>query len=164
MDIRCVAAEDAEELSKVMNDVEKSNFMKYDPNERIFDKEKALYLIDKVHKNKKSAIFVAVEDNKLCGYLLLQGETSNRAKHRAYIVVGVHSSYRGKNIGTSLFNYAHNWAAQSEIHRLHLTAMTVNKPAIRLYEKMGYKIEGVSKHSLVVDGTWIDEFYMAKLL
>lgn len=161
MKIRCVVPEDAEELAKVMNDVEKSGFMKYDPNERTFDKEKALHLI---HKNKKSKIFVAVEENKLWGYLILQGETANRAKHRAYVVIGVHSSYRDKNIGSSLFHYAHKWAVQSDIHRLYLTVMTMNKPAIKLYEKMGYKIEGVNKHSLMVDRKWIDEYSMAKLL
>lgn len=164
MNIRCVVPDDAEELAKVMNDVENSGFMKYDPDERMFNKEKALGLIEKIHKNKKSEIFVAVEDNKLLGYLILQGETANRAKHKAYVVIGVHNSYRGKNIGTSLFTHAHKWAAQSGIYRLHLTVMTMNKPAIKLYKKIGYKIEGVSKHSLMVDGKWVDEYYMAKLL
>jgi hypothetical protein len=29
---------------------------------------------------------------------------------------------------------------------------------------MGFEIEGVKKHSLLVDGAFVDEYYMGKLL
>jgi RimJ/RimL family protein N-acetyltransferase len=35
---------------------------------------------------------------------------------------------------------------------------------VHLYEKYGFAIEGIRKKSMNVDGEYIDEFYMAKLL
>jgi ribosomal protein S18 acetylase RimI-like enzyme len=44
------------------------------------------------------------------------------------------------------------WAAYSGIKRAELTVMTHNEPAISLYKKMGFEIEGKKVCSLVVDG------------
>lgn len=41
--------------------------------------------------------------------------------------------------------------------------MTNNKVAIKLYEKTGFKIEGVKEKASVVDGKYVDEYYMARL-
>jgi RimJ/RimL family protein N-acetyltransferase len=37
-------------------------------------------------------------------------------------------------------------------------------PYIRKYKKMGFEIEGTKRHSLFVNGKYIDEYYMAKFL
>jgi RimJ/RimL family protein N-acetyltransferase len=42
--------------------------------------------------------------------------------------------------------------------------MTHNEAGLALYKKMGFKIEGTKKDSLFVDGVYIDEYYMSKLL
>jgi RimJ/RimL family protein N-acetyltransferase len=42
--------------------------------------------------------------------------------------------------------------------------MAHNSGAIALYKKMGFEIEGTKNHSLIVDGMYIDEYYMAKLV
>lgn len=40
--------------------------------------------------------------------------------------------------------------------------MCPNIVAKHLYEKNGFVIEGVKKNAVLVDGVYIDEFYMAK--
>jgi RimJ/RimL family protein N-acetyltransferase len=42
--------------------------------------------------------------------------------------------------------------------------MAHNERAIRLYKKMGFEIEGTKKHSLLISGSYVDEYYMAKLI
>ncbi|OAO80482.1 hypothetical protein A0O32_1432 [Anoxybacillus flavithermus] len=42
--------------------------------------------------------------------------------------------------------------------------MTQNQAGIALYKKMGFEIEGIKKHSLLVNGRFMDEYYMAKIL
>lgn len=74
------------------------------------------------------------------------------------------TDYRSIKIGTNLFKELIDWASQNNIVRLELTVMTNNKGAIALYEKMGFKIEGLKEKSLLVDGQYIDEYYMAKIL
>jgi len=50
------------------------------------------------------------------------------------------------------------------VHRLELTVMVHNERAIRLYKKMGFEIEGTKKHSLLISGSYVDEYHMAKLI
>lgn len=42
--------------------------------------------------------------------------------------------------------------------------MTHNLAGIALYKKMGFEIEGRKRHSLRVNGAYVDEYYMSKLL
>jgi RimJ/RimL family protein N-acetyltransferase len=50
------------------------------------------------------------------------------------------------------------------MHRIDLTVMAHNARAKRLYDAMGYFEEGVNRDSLYVDGRFVDEIMMAKLL
>jgi RimJ/RimL family protein N-acetyltransferase len=53
---------------------------------------------------------------------------------------------------------------QAGIQRLELTVRVDNAAAIHLYQRMGYEIEGTKRRSLLVDGEFVDELYMARLL
>jgi RimJ/RimL family protein N-acetyltransferase len=70
----------------------------------------------------------------------------------------------GQGVGTQLFIAMGEWASQKNIHRLELTVMTHNQAGIALYKKRGFEIEGEKKHAIVIDGHYVDEYYMAKLL
>jgi RimJ/RimL family protein N-acetyltransferase len=56
------------------------------------------------------------------------------------------------------------WAHRHRVHRLELTVMAHNAAAVALYEKAGFVIEGTRRHSMLIDGSYVDEYYMAKLL
>jgi RimJ/RimL family protein N-acetyltransferase len=42
--------------------------------------------------------------------------------------------------------------------------MTHNIAGIALYKKMGFEIEGTKRDSLLINGEYVDEYYMSKLL
>jgi RimJ/RimL family protein N-acetyltransferase len=50
------------------------------------------------------------------------------------------------------------------IHRLELTVVTENQAGLQLYKKMGFEIEGTKRQSLYIDGKFVDEYYMSKLV
>jgi ribosomal protein S18 acetylase RimI-like enzyme len=42
--------------------------------------------------------------------------------------------------------------------------MAHNKAGLALYRRRGFEIEGIKKHSLLLGGRYVDEYYMARLL
>ncbi|GEM_PF-461788 len=105
-----------------------------------------------------------IDDNGLKGFVSLSIGKCNRIKHSGYIVIGILSSHDHMKYGTLLFNKLFAYAESIGLHRLELTVMVNNEPAVALYKKMGFEIEGVKKHSMLVDDQYVDEYYMAKLL
>ena len=163
MEIRYGQIEDAESLALAIQNVEDSGFMLFNPGERQLTKEGAESLL-KVLSKEPNAVIVAVHENRVHGYLFIKGETVSRVKHRASIaVVGVCDFARKQGIAQKMFAKAHLFAAEREIHRLQISVIATNEPAIRLYEKMGYVREGIYKDAIYMNGSYVDELVLAKL-
>jgi RimJ/RimL family protein N-acetyltransferase len=162
--IRIAEPIDAEEIVNLFGQVEKSNFMLFEPGERKISADQQRKRIESMKEEKTSVIFVAEDNGKLVGYMVVIGGNPKRTKHSVYLVIGIHENYRKQGIGAKLFNKMEEWANEHHIHRLELTVMEHNKAGIALYNKMGFEIEGTKRHSLFIDGKYIDEYYMSKLL
>lgn len=80
------------------------------------------------------------------------------------IGLGVRSGYRNQGIGRRLFKILDLWAQMGPIRRLELIVHVANDPGIHLYEKMGFRIEGLKKGSYLIEGELTDEYLMGKLL
>lgn len=78
-------------------------------------------------------IFVAEKESRLIGFIAGIGNHLQRTKHSVYIVIGVLQDFAGKGIGTQLMTKLEEWALENGIHRLELTVMVHNKPAVALY-------------------------------
>lgn len=166
MIIREVMASDAEDFAKLTPQIEaESEYMLWETGERNVQVEQQLQMIKNIEQKENSTILVAQNDiRELVGYLMAVGGNAKRIKHSAYIVMGILKEYRGKGIGTMLFEKLEQWALNHNIHRLELTVVTWNKPAISLYKKMNFEIEGTKRHSLNINGEYVDEYNMSKLL
>ncbi|WP_042455463.1 GNAT family N-acetyltransferase [Neobacillus dielmonensis] len=165
MIVRKIKLSDAEsylELCKTLDT--ETKFMLFEPGERKTTVEKQTQRIKDLLSEDLSTILVCESNGKLVGHLAAIREGKRRIVHSAYIVVGILQDYTGKGIGTQLFTELENWAAANQVHRLELTVMCHNEAAVALYKKMGFEIEGVKRHSLIIDGNYIDEYYMGKLL
>lgn len=143
-------------------DKETKNMM-YEPNERTKNINLINSLIEKSVEGS-DLLLVAEIDKDVVGFLSAQRGVPNRIRHTAYIVTGIRKDFQGKGIGSQFFRKLDLWARQNAIKRLELTVMCPNIVAKNLYEKNGFVIEGVKKDAMLVDGEYIDEFYMAKLL
>lgn len=165
MKIRQAEERDTENFAKLIQDVEStSNFMLFGPGERKFNPQAQGKMIQTFSAEKNSNIFLAEYDKGLAGYLIAKGGSASRTMHTAYLVIGIKEGYRGAGIGTSLFEELISWAKETKIHRLELTVMRENLAGVALYKKMGFEIEGTKKDSLLVDGQFKDEFYMARII
>jgi RimJ/RimL family protein N-acetyltransferase len=165
MEVRKISEDDASNLVNTIQQVEKeSDFMLFEANERKITPEQQLKRIQAMQQEENSSIFVAEYGNKLAGYLVVIGGSAKRNKHSAYLVIGILKEFTGQGIGTRLFEELQKWAVKQKIHRIELTVMKHNERAIALYKKMGFEIEGTKSRSLLVNGEYVDEYYMSKLL
>ncbi|MFY3790400.1 GNAT family N-acetyltransferase [Ureibacillus sp. MALMAid1270] len=165
MYVRQAKVEDAENLINLIKEVEAtSNFMLMEPGERQTSPEQQVKVMERIEKRSNATILVAEDDGKLIGYMMLMGGNAKKNQHNAYIVIGILESYRGKGVGTALFEYAEKWAIEKNIWRLELTTITENAAGVALYKKRGFEIEGVKRNSLKINGEFVDEYYMSKLL
>lgn len=164
MIIREIKMSDADAFWQMQFELDKeTKYMMYEPNERVKNVNRIHSLIQNA-LDGNDLLLVAEEDEELVGFLSAQRGVPKRIKHTAYIVVGIRKEFQGKRIGSELFMKLEMWARQNAVTRLELTVMCPNKTAKHLYEKNGFTTEGIKKNSMFVDGEYVDEYYMAKLL
>jgi RimJ/RimL family protein N-acetyltransferase len=163
--VRPVSAEDAAEMIE-LNDAldQETKFMLAEPGERITTLEQQAARFRALQDSPYEGMFVAEDDGRLAGYIVAAGSPMRRARSTARVVMGVRRNYWGRGVGAALMEAAESWARAKQIHRLELSVMVHNERAIALYERMGFEKEGVRRHALRIDGSFVDELYMGKLL
>ena len=137
-------------------------FMLYEPDERKTTVQEMKEKIAQINNNG-GVIIGAEEDNMLVGFISASRVPLQRVKHSVYIIIGILRKSRDKGVGTELFDKLISWAKDNNITRLELTVMVHNERAVHLYKKLGFEIEGIKKHSLVIDGDYVDEYYMGMI-
>ena len=163
--VREITLSDAENFGYLTQQVEMtSEFMLWEAGERKANPDQQRKMIERLGSDDNSAIFVAGEKGQLIGFLMAIGGNARRNKHSVYLVVGILEDSRGKGVGTKLFEELEKWAFMHKIHRLELTVVTRNVAGLALYQKMGFEVEGTKRDSLLIDGEFVDEYYMSKLL
>lgn len=141
-----------------------TRFMMLEPGERETSMDEQIGEIREHLSSDNRILLVAEVGGEIVGYIEALGGGFRRNRHCVQVVTGVLQAYSGRGIGTELFTELERWAGRNSVHRIELTVMAHNERALKLYRKMGYEVEGRRKNSLLVDGTYVDEYYMAKLL
>ena len=163
--VRQIKAEDAEKYMKLYRKLdEETNFRLYEPGERNISLNEQAAEIESMINDGNSAIIVAEDGEEPVGYLSAFGRSQNRVRHIVTIGIAILQSHVGMGIGTMLFKEIEVWAKEHNKHRLELTVMENNPSAYALYRKMGFEVEGTKKDSLFIDGKYINDIYMSKLI
>ena len=107
---------------------------------------------------------VACIDEEIVGQLGLHTSNRPRRRHTAGLGMAVRDDWHGQGIGTALMqsavDLADNWL---NLTRLELEVYTDNPPAIHLYKKFGFEIEGTLRQYAFRAGVYVDVYYMARL-
>lgn len=102
-------------------------------------------------------------EKKVVGVIGLHINANPRLRHSASVGIMIHKDYQGKGIGRALFNevldLADNWL---KLVRIELGVFVDNKRAIKLYESLGFQIEGTKKYAAIKNGEYADEYIMAR--
>lgn len=110
------------------------------------------------------SLVASIEDEVVGSLTLRTFPSRPRRRHVGSIGMGVRDDWHGQGVGTALMeaavDLADNWL---NLTRLELTVFTDNAPAVHLYKKHGFEIEGRLVHYAFRDGQYADCFAMARL-
>ena len=108
--------------------------------------------------------FVAEIDGRVVGNLGLHLEPAARRRDVAWFGVAVHDDFQNRGVAKALMatmvDLADNWLG---LRRIELTVWSDNAPAIHLYEKFGFMVEGTGRQYARRAGDLVDALYMARL-
>ena len=106
-------------------------------------------------------MIVAVINNEIVGLCGLHGRDGRtRISHVASLGITIKRSHWGKGIGYSLMKSQIDYCINNKIAKINLEVRTDNIPAIKLYQKCGFQIEGTNRRSMLIDGDFVDTLYM----
>jgi len=110
-------------------------------------------------------ILVAHFQNRIVGYCMVHGSPRPRYRGIRDMMIYLHQDFQGKGLGTAMTSMAVRLAREQGLHRLSLEVVADNKIAIHVYEKAGFKIEGIMKDAFYgEDEKYHDMVIMSLLL
>jgi RimJ/RimL family protein N-acetyltransferase len=141
-----------------------TSFFLYEPDEQVPKIEEYARRIGKAREAASGVMYLAQIEGETVGVIFGNRGAARRNRHSLFLVLGVLQAYWNRGVGLSLLRATEHWASTYGLHRLELTVQKRNGRAVALYKKAGFEAEGTRRHSLVVNGEYLDEWFMSKLV
>lgn len=121
-------------------------------------------VIDATSDDGLFRIFGAEGGGGLAGLAISRRHPPPERDRTLQLDIGVDAKWRRAGVGTALLQYVLDWAQQNGIDRVQLAVVSANVPAIALYEKNGFEVEGTLRRSFWLGDDVYDVHVMARLL
>jgi RimJ/RimL family protein N-acetyltransferase len=105
--------------------------------------------------------FVALGGNEVVGWCDVLPKKLPAYAHCGVLGMGLLPPWRGRGNGKALIDATLSEARRFGFVRIELWVFTDNASAIALYEKVGFKREGISRDAVLIDGQYRDNVIMA---
>ncbi len=162
--LRKMTSEDIETYHKWRNDMEV--MQSTSPNLDIYHIEETEKFVNEIilgSQFSKSYIIVEKESNKPIGVTSLINIDFKNRNAECIIDIGDKASW-GKGYGTESMKLLLDYSfLEMNLHRVSLRVFSFNNRAIKLYEKVGFQQEGISRESIFREGKWHDIIHMSIL-
>lgn len=165
MEIRQIETQDAESLINFFSQLDvETEFMLFEVGERPIVLSQQIEYIKTLNQSENEKIFIAIDQQHIVGFIALSRKPFNKVKHCFQLVIGILKNYHGKNLSNDLYHDAELWAIAQGAIRIELSVIQDNIRAIKFYEKLGFRTEGIRRKSILYQGKLLDERYMGKIL
>jgi ribosomal protein S18 acetylase RimI-like enzyme len=108
--------------------------------------------------------FLALDGAQVIGWCDVFPDGKEGFAHVGRLGMGVLPKYRGQGIGRRLAEKTIECAKAIGLERIELDVYASNKPAIALYQSLGFAVEGVKRKGRKLDGVYDDVIVMGLLL
>lgn len=162
--IRSATVKDAKELSgvRLIIDGETEN-MDRERGEAYIDPTGFEKIILTDTESSRNLFLVAEVEGQLVGFSRCEGTNLKRLSHKVEFGVCVLKDFWGYGIGKNLLKESISWADSNEIKKITLSVLETNDKAIKLYESLGFGIEGVlKKDKRLSDGKFYNTVMMGR--
>lgn len=160
--LRPLEMEDIDSFVLWLNDEEVRQYLSMtSPLNKIREKE----WVENLYKDDRNTVLgiVVKENDQLIGNIGMHRISIPHRQAGMGIFIGDKTCW-SKGYGTEALKLIVGYGFdQLNLHRLHLTVFSFNARAIRTYEKVGFKREGVFREHLYRNGKYHDVYYMAIL-
>jgi RimJ/RimL family protein N-acetyltransferase len=110
-------------------------------------------------------ILIARSEERIVGHLQVFRFPEERRKGVAELFIYIHQDFQNVGLGTSMMRRAIELAKERGFHRIGLTVVADNHRAVKVYEKLGFKKEGIARETFYGDDhRYHDEVEMGLLL
>ena len=115
---------------------------------------------------ERELMLVAIVDGKHAGNCsLMSVGGANRYRHRCNVAIALYREYCGRGIGKVMLETILETAKALGYEQAELEVIADNKPAIALYEKLGFIKYGTFPDNMKYkDGNYADTYWMMKKL
>ena len=153
--------EDADAMIRYLNVVGgETDFLTFGANEFWLSVEEETSFIRSVREKEKDIFLKGVIDGKIVSTLSLLRVDRPRIQHIGELGVSVLADYWGLGVGRHMCEEAARQAKERGITKIDLKVREDNDKAIRLYERLGYKREGVASRAYLVRGSYFAQVLM----
>lgn len=115
----------------------------------------------------RNLLMVAVAGNNVIGCMAALQADAGRWESTCHVLhVGLHlkEAFRGLGIGSEMLAYAEAWAIERGYMKMEASIFTGNKRSLHLFNRAGFKEEGVRKLRVRVGKDYLDEVLVGKIL
>jgi ribosomal protein S18 acetylase RimI-like enzyme len=108
--------------------------------------------------------FVALVEGRVVGWCDIASLERPIYAHSGLLGMGVIAECRGNGIGNALLRAVIESARTRGLVRIELTVREKNLPALTLYRKVGFRVEGIKQKAVRLDGEYENNILMALIL
>ena len=160
--VRSIKEDDAAEILDYLELISsESDNITFGPGEFNMPLEKETAFLKSIVESDNGIMYVAEANGEIAGQLHYTGGGRNRTRHTGEFGVTVQKKYWGQGIGRALMEAMIEWATTSKYcEKIDLRVRDDNHKAIALYRKLGFKVEGLRKRDMKINGEFVDCLFM----
>jgi len=99
---------------------------------------------------------------RVAGHIDLRAHANPFSGHRCELGMGVRLDLRRQGLASRLLAHASAWAGAQGLRWIDLMVLSANEPAVALYRREGFLMQGGRPDAFVIDGQSLGEIWMAR--